>query len=74
MAGLERPCIISTQGLNAKTAPGSNSINSKSRTTRAEHDEAQWVWRWTEASGKARPQSSTVGVWRRFKGHILYPL
>ena len=44
------------------------------RTTRVEHDGAQWVWWWTEASGKARPQSSTVGVRRRFKGHILYPL
>ena len=38
-----------------------------------EHDGAQWVWWWTEGSPR-NVQSGTVGTWRRFKGHILYPL
>ena len=42
----------------------------KQPTTRVEHDGTQWLWWRTEASGEA--QSSTVGAWRRFQGHILY--
>jgi hypothetical protein len=42
----------------------------KQPTTCVEHDGAQWLWWRTEASGEA--QSSTVGAWRRFQGHILY--
>ena len=68
-------CLRGALGAHKERSSGRGpKINSLPfRTTRVEHDGAQWVWWWTEGSPR-NVQSGTVGTWRRFKGHILYPL